>query len=612
MLREITSLSLPSTPGKWAAVPLSDEQPERAQPKRTISQSMPESPLSHLPGFSTLSLSNPSSPSKARPILRRHLVLFSSSEGKQDDDSAGISLIGHTSAREGDGEEDYNLQAADEAESFNDEADEAEASARLLMLLNDAGSTRASIEEVLRAAASCFSARLVQHARTEGIRDSASLVALPQAARAALTAYMARPDVAAQLERAPSEQRAQLLELIRAKPGGAQATGARPPPPAASEPAAAPPAALLRARAARAAKRWGSAASSSSEAPLIVLEDHPAASRGTAEMARRHGDGEGGEEEGDDDDEEEETFDDLDERESLGSLGQRQHRADASAAFDEDEDDEMMRPPSWAQRDAQGTRSRSKMPLKASLPSPIGQLGSQALSPHELGWHIDDEWDGVDESGSMGGPGASGRGRDGESSIRELEAALAAVDGGHGPRDSMKKSAAAYTHPQDAGSARRPESAIVDSDNAKPDGSERAPWDFGAAGAQRASPGKVGGSAARQHSPGRMRPRSLEWGLEGGGEASPPISPDRSLEAQPSFLDANGLPAHLQLPESSDEDEEGEHHLMEQSPRLGGLGARLAAVSMNPGSQGRGELNALSAGAGMADDDNLPPWLQRR
>ena len=99
-----------------------------------------------------------------------------------------------------------------------DEADEAEVSARLLMLLDSAGSTGASIEEVLRAAASCFSKRLMQHARTEGIRDSASLVALPHAVHAALAAYIARPDVVTQLDRAPSEQRAQLLELIRVKP----------------------------------------------------------------------------------------------------------------------------------------------------------------------------------------------------------------------------------------------------------------------------------------------------------------------------------------------------------------------------------------------------------
>ena len=139
MLRREISLSLPSTPGKYAHVAMSDEQPQRQQ-KRLTAQSVPQSPISGLPNFSSSS-SNPSSP-KARPIVRRHLVLYGSADAKVDKGAAASSLLNDSEGAYDD--DDYD----DEDESTTavaggadaDAEDEGETTARLLMLLGDGSS----------------------------------------------------------------------------------------------------------------------------------------------------------------------------------------------------------------------------------------------------------------------------------------------------------------------------------------------------------------------------------------------------------------------------------------------------------------------------------------
>ena len=698
MLREI-SLSLPATPGKWAAVPLSDEPSERTQ-KRAVSQSVPQSPLSHLPGFSTSS--QPGSPSRARPILRRHLVLFGAADGRSDD-TAAASLIGNDAAAEAEDE-----SATADSHSWSDgathgdgvdedEADEAEVSARLLMLLDSAGSTGASIEEVLRAAASCFSKRLMQHARTEGIRDSASLVALPPAVHAALAAYIARPDVVTQLDRAPSEQRAQLLELIRVKPvassdggacggeggsgrGGGHHTAAKSAATAASSSsssgaaASTPPAALLRARAARAA-RSGSAARKAAipetdgaavtprpAGDLIDLDDaHSGGEYGGGKLDARAQEDEEREDRDEDRDEEdseegeeEETFVD----DGLGSLDHRQQRA-RTARHDHDDDtaeDEGegsgLRPPAWAQRAQHAGRPFSLPGLAASLPSPIGAKPGSSLGPDELGWRVEDDGGataallrsagaaggGAPESaGSKRGALGSSTGSASSSTIAELEAASGVVQSGGGSADGLAKSViAASLAPSSveaptlewAGASaaggellehsRGSSWAAADDEG----GIHKAPWDFGS---QRASPKKAGGADARArdlHSPQRsLGSTAIGFGRSVGDGSSvlssPPISPDKSLEAQPNFVDAYGLPAHLQLPESSDEEEEmtaggaatGGGTGGDGKASFGCLGARLGAASV---SSVPFQTRAPIVAPLDEDEDSLPPWLRRR
>ena len=101
---------------------------------------------------------------------------------------------------------------------------------RLLMLISSSSDATEDAEEVLRSAAACYSARVLQHATGHG--DSESLVALPPKCRAALTAYLSRPDVAAHRRGMRMDSHASaLVDLVLSRPadlapaaGGASAS----------------------------------------------------------------------------------------------------------------------------------------------------------------------------------------------------------------------------------------------------------------------------------------------------------------------------------------------------------------------------------------------------
>jgi hypothetical protein len=117
------------------------------------------------------------------------------------------SLVPSSEFDDGDEEELIFEAAVDEGVGDADEA-----TARLLMLIAD---HTARVDEVLKAAAACYSARVLQHARA-GDGDTVSLSALGMEARTALSAFLAKPAVASELQGVRSERRRSLLKLLEA------------------------------------------------------------------------------------------------------------------------------------------------------------------------------------------------------------------------------------------------------------------------------------------------------------------------------------------------------------------------------------------------------------
>ena len=204
------STSLPTTPlGRygghgWTALQTDEERAPDSAPPPRFAASSPPSPLGAL-------VSQAARHRKVfRPLLYERVDLLIEAEegGGEEEDAAGGSSSAAT-----------HLDAAE----------------RLLMLLS-LPEGAASVYEVMAAAAGCYSARLSEHAKEGG--DSSEFVAsLPAAAHAALTAFISRPSVQAQLHR---EEHRALLSLVEAQQEQqVQATQAT------EEKAAPPPAALL-------------------------------------------------------------------------------------------------------------------------------------------------------------------------------------------------------------------------------------------------------------------------------------------------------------------------------------------------------------------------------
>ena len=102
----------------------------------------------------------------------------------------------------------------DEEEDHHCDDEVLDATERLQRLVMLCSLEEARVDEVLRAAADCYSSRMLEHA-ARGDYSATLADPLPRAALVALAAYVARPAVAQQLSSLPSDSaRAHILSLI--------------------------------------------------------------------------------------------------------------------------------------------------------------------------------------------------------------------------------------------------------------------------------------------------------------------------------------------------------------------------------------------------------------
>ena len=115
--------------------------------------------------------------------------------------------------------DDEALEGYAEASEAVQEDDEVHDATERLLMLCSLSDGAVSLEEVLRAAAACYSARVLNHARDTFAATSEGLAPLPAAADAALAAFFSRDAVATELAAAQDEERSALFAIIRASAG---------------------------------------------------------------------------------------------------------------------------------------------------------------------------------------------------------------------------------------------------------------------------------------------------------------------------------------------------------------------------------------------------------
>ena len=145
---------------------------------------------------------------------RIDVVLPGAETGKKWDDEIGEWVV------------DDEFVEEDEDEPIPSVEDD-EAGERLLMLLS---LPEASVSEILRAAAGCYSARLSEHASFGG--DSSELIAaLPLNAHARLSAFLAQPAIRAQLDNELASDEEERRALSRFSTPSQRRRQREPPPP---------------------------------------------------------------------------------------------------------------------------------------------------------------------------------------------------------------------------------------------------------------------------------------------------------------------------------------------------------------------------------------------
>ena len=297
---------------------------------------------------------------------RIDVVLPGAETGKKWDDEIGEWVV------------DDEFVEEDEDEPIPSVEDD-EAGERLLMLLS---LPEASVSEILRAAAGCYSARLSEHASFGG--DSSELIAaLPLNAHARLSAFLAQPAIRAQLDNelaSDEEERRALLALLDAFPASTTA--------------------------------GASSSSSSAVAPTQPPPVESPPSPESPEMNELNLDGAVEFDSQADDDEEDEEGAEV--RDAAEQKAKAAAWAAATAAATSEDADEYKGnnsskgsspnrpPPVWTHRPLQ---ARCGGGGGGASSSSAQSTPNEMLKPHELGWHVEDEDD--DEHPNGGGSAAS-------------------------------------------------------------------------------------------------------------------------------------------------------------------------------------------------------------